>query len=231
MTTYTIDKTTWRSPNFTPRPHPPASVVVHSCEGSLPYPRVGSLPWLCSPASHVAAHYYVCRDTDIFELVHPDLAAWHAGDALSPYINSHSIGVECEHHVGQDWPTCQRDALAWLLRDLMERYGIHAADIETHGQVALPGPYKRKVDPSDWPHADFLAWRQANVAKPPAAQYRTLIDVFILESPGANGKIALAGTAFFGRGVILMFDEVRKDGWAHLASGLGFVPVSYLEKV
>lgn len=154
---YPIDTTTWRSPNYGSRYDARISaVVVHSCEGTLPSPRSSSLPWLCNPASKVSAHYYVCRDATIFRLVDDVNAAWHAGVCVSAFSNLRSIGIECEHRSGQDWPTIQRNALAWLIQTLIPLYHIVPSAIETHGQIALPGPYDRKHDPTDWPHGDFL---------------------------------------------------------------------------
>jgi N-acetylmuramoyl-L-alanine amidase-like protein len=154
-----IDTTQWRSPNFNERASAILSIVVHSCEGVWPSPRVSSLPWLCNPASRVSCHYYVCRNTEIFQLVDDDNEAWHAGPALPRFDNASSIGVECEHRSGQNWPAEQKDALAWLLRRLIAAHRIPVAAIETHGQIAIKGPYKRKVDPTDWPHDDFVRWR------------------------------------------------------------------------
>lgn len=168
---YSIDRTTWVSPNHSPRTGPPTSIVVHSCEGALPSPRATSLPWLCNPNSRVSTGYYVCRDTTIFQLVDDMEQAWHAGGlqdngtwtAQPAYSNPHSIGIECEHRSGQDWPSAQKDALAWLLRLLVARWGIAVDHIDTHGQIAIAGPYKRKVDPTNWPRPAFLAWRDQNV--------------------------------------------------------------------
>lgn len=182
--TYMIDTTTWRSPasNYSKRPAVPTSIVVHSCEGALPSPRDTSLPWLCNPASRVSTGYYVCRDTTIFQLVSDTNAAWHAGGqqadgswtAQQAFDNNHSIGIECEHRSGQDWPNAQKDALAWLIKQLCAHYHITTQKIETHGQIAIAGPYSRKTDPSNWPHADFVVWRDALFAQPIAFRVQGL---------------------------------------------------------
>jgi hypothetical protein len=182
--TYTIDVSTWRSPasNYGPRPSSPTSLVIHSCEGKLPNPRESSLPWLVNPASKVSTGYYVCRDATIYQLVSDAHAAWHAGGkqdngtwtAQEAFDNNHSIGIECEHRSGQTWPGVQKDALAWLIRGLCARYAIASPSIETHGQIALAGPYVRKHDPSDWPHANFVDWRDALFASPVAYRVQGL---------------------------------------------------------
>lgn len=194
---YTINTTAWRSPasNYSKRPGVPTSIVVHSCEGALPEPRDTSLPWLCNPASGVSTGYYVCRNLEIFQLVSDSNAAWHAGGqqtngtwtAQQAFDNNHSIGIECEHRSGQDWPAAQKDALAWLIRQLCARYAIDAAHIETHGQIALPGPYHRKIDPTNWPHADFVQWRDALFAAPIA--YR-VVGLPVYQRSDLTGALA-----------------------------------------
>lgn len=176
---FSIDHTTWRSPNYGSRHGAPIkSIVVHSCEGKAPHPRSTSLPWLCNPASKVSAHYYVCRNADIFQLVSDANEAWHAGVCLSSFNNIWSLGIECEHRASQDWPSVQRAALAWLLQTIIPKYHILPSAIETHGQVALPGPYDRKHDPTDWSHRDFSFFADSLYmdAPPPAADrhYRVL---------------------------------------------------------
>jgi hypothetical protein len=171
MTAYTVNLTTWRSPpsNYSDRSSSPSSIVVHSCEGALPDPRSSSLPWLCNPDSSVSTGYYVCRNTEIFQLVSDSNAAWHAGGqqdngtwtAQPAFDNYHSIGIECEHCSGQDWPAAQKDALAWLIRQLCALYAIGNTQIETHGQIAIAGPYSRKSDPTNWPHDSFVDWRNS----------------------------------------------------------------------
>ena len=168
---YTIDTTTWRSPNYTDRPGAITAIVVHSCEGRWPFPRQSSLPWLCDPVSKVSCHYYVCRNAEIFQLVDDRRQAWHAGGrqddgtwtAQPDYANAKSLGIECEHRAGQDWPEAQRQALAWLLRQLMTLHQIPLEKIETHGQIAIKGPYIRKQDPTNWPHGEFVKWRKAQL--------------------------------------------------------------------
>ncbi len=63
--------------------------------------------------------------------------------------------------------------MAWLLQELCKSYAILTTNVDTHGQVALPGPYIRKIDPTDWPHPDFIAWRD-QVLRPPAKPYQVM---------------------------------------------------------
>jgi N-acetyl-anhydromuramyl-L-alanine amidase AmpD len=224
---YAIDSTTWRSPNYGSRNGVPiTTLVIHSCEGRLPAPRVTSLPWLCNPASRVSSHYYLCRDTSIFQLVDDAHEAWHAGGlqddgtwtAQPAYSNPHSIGIECEHRSGQDWPSAQKATLAWLVQTLAARYHIAPPQIETHGQIAIAGPYKRKTDPTNWPHAGFVAWRDANVGMPTTKRYKVL-GTPVWQQQQCTGPIAL----YLNPGAIVEVDRVYPEGTAHLSTGAGFI--------
>lgn len=228
---YQIDTVTWRSPNYSERTQPIESLVIHSCEGVWPTPRSSSLPWLCKPESPthpdpVSCHYYVCRNTEIFQLVDDDQAAWHAGVALPRWDNASSIGIELEHRAGMNWPAVQKDALAWLIRHLIAAHRIPMVAVETHGQIAIKGPYIRKKDPSDWPHADFVAWRQA-VASP---LVRTV-------KAGPRGAIAQqdrrpdAPTAglWYPPGSWIQVDDLTSGYW-HASDGIGFIPRGQVEE-
>lgn len=219
MPAYTIDATTWRSPNYDGRTKPIGSMVVHSCEGTPPHPRLTSLPWLCNPKSGVSTHYYVCRDTTIFQLVNDQHRAWHAGAAQLPFVNNVSIGIECEHHRGQDWPLIQKSALAWLIQSLSSRYAIPARLIETHGQIAIPGPYRRKVDPTDWPHGEFLLFVGTALATQPR-----IVRAGPFGALARTDYMAAAPTvAYFPPGTAIEIDGFSKNSYRHAASGIGFI--------
>lgn len=240
--TYAIDATTWRSPNYSRRAHAPTAIVVHSCEGALPSPRATSLPWLCTPASHVSTGYYVCRDTTIYQLVDDMNEAWHAGGlqesgiwtAQPAYSNPHSLGIECEHRSGQDWPKAQKDALAWLLCTLSATYTIPATAIETHGQIAIAGPYSRKIDPTNWPHAAFVAWRDVILTTPPTPpapltkHYRVKRTMI---SQRQAGGAPYAGELAPGEEVVADVWYADNGGTIHLQDDRGFVLLSELESV
>jgi N-acetylmuramoyl-L-alanine amidase len=225
--TYIIDTTTWRSPNYGARPGGITSIVVHSCEGRAPEPRKTSLPWLCNPASRVSCHYYVCRDTTIYQLVDDAHEAWHAGVCQWQYDNDVSLGIECEHRSGMDWPVAQKDALAWLLQTLTARYSIGKALVDTHGQIAIKGPYIRKSDPTNWPHQAFIGWRDAVLAPAPITKaYR---GRRIMISQPSTGGPPYAGEIAPGEEVIV--DKWYTTGMVHLQDGRGFVLLSDLEPV
>lgn len=166
-----IDATTWRSPNHAPRSKKISAIVVHHGTGT----RTSDLRWLTNPASRVSAHYYVCRDGTIYQLVPDDRVAWHAGDALIGLerdVNGISLGIEMEHTndpkipVAQhhtDWPSAQLDALSWLLRLKLATYNLRTSAIYSHRAVAVPSG--RKTDPGPErplaPESAFRTWVDA----------------------------------------------------------------------
>jgi len=97
--------------------------------------------------------------------------------------------------------------------------------IDTHGQIALPGPYDRKVDPSDWPHADFIQWRDAQFV-PTTKRYRAR-HMYI--SQRQEGGEPYAGELYPGEEIVA--DKWYTNGRVHLQDGRGFVLLSDLEPV
>lgn len=241
MPFYTIDAKTWRSPNYGDRAKPPTAIVIHSCEGALPSPRKTSLPWLCNPASKVSTGYYVCRDATIYQLVDDMHEAWHAGGrqddgtwtAQPIYSNPRSIGIECEHHAGQDWPEAQKAALSWLVYTLAARYTIRPDMIETHGQIAIKGPYQRKVDPTNWPHAAFVVWRADTLLSPPPPPPEPLTKRYRVKRTMISQR-QVGGAPYAGE--LRPGDEIVADKWytnnkIHLQDGRGFVDLADIEAI
>jgi hypothetical protein len=175
-----IDARTWRSPNHNHRPDgvAPSMIILHSCEGRLPAPRAGSLPWLCNPqpknpSARVSCHYYVCRDGAIFQLVDDSEEAWHAGASLlkgEHFLGRVSLGIELEHRQGQNWPVVQLNALRALCLELIARYRIPQDRIVAHRWIAVDRLNRtgRKSDPTDWPDTALKAWIAGLYTRPPA---------------------------------------------------------------
>ena len=174
----------------------PTSIVVHSTSN----PRVKNTAFTAEAAflrdsANVSAHYLIGKDGRIVQFLEPaPWAAWHAGECKPGWTNSTSVGIELHHSVGDAaYPEAQKAALAWLLRDLCASFRIPYTRIETHGQVATPGPYSRKSDPSDWRYLDFIMWRNAVFAPKPvplpptATPYRVKATMWVSETPGPRG--------------------------------------------
>lgn len=67
-------------------------------------------------------------------------------------------------------------------------------------------------------------------APPSGVPYMAMHTQAVFESPAPDGKVALNGMAEIRAGTAIEIDEIKK-GWAHLASGLGFVPSGILRKL
>jgi hypothetical protein len=232
--TFSIDVTSYNKTAAYPVNHgyerrtaPPTAIVVHSTEGTIGQSLNNAALYLYTTPK-VSAHFLIGRGGEIIQFLDPRaFAAWHAGNARVAYDNQHSIGIECLHAKGETWPAVQQNALGWLLLWLTDMYGIAPAAIDTHGQIALPGPYKRKIDPTDWSHVAFIDWRDALVSPPPplpVVQHYTVRGLPVYQAQSLTGPTA----GYLATGDAVAVDALYADGAGHLASGLGFVDMKGL---
>lgn len=129
----------------------PNYVIIHhtaqnSCEQTL---RTFTMP-----RTQVSAHYVICRDGVVHQMLNDYLRAWHGGVARwgnLTDINSSSIGIELDNNGYEPFSPQQIRSLLILLDTLQHRYAIPAANFIGHGDIA-PG---RKVDPSA-----YFPWQQ-----------------------------------------------------------------------
>lgn len=70
------------------RPHPPTEITLHITEGTTPNGAFATFAASLAP-HRVSAHFIVCRDGAIWQLVPLSRVAWHASQ-----VNYHSIGIE-----------------------------------------------------------------------------------------------------------------------------------------
>ena len=236
MAEFTIDSTSFnkaaRYPlryGYQARGTRPTSIVVHSTEG-VRGQTLGSAARYLFASNMVSAHYLIGREGIIIQMLDPiKYQAWHAGDALTSWDNAKSIGIELLHARGEDWPAVQKDALAWLLRRLTTDYRIALHAINTHGQVAIPGPYKRKKDPTDWPHSEFIAWRD-RLGPPPLInpldpQPYKVRGLPIYQRQDMTGPVV----DVLPTGAQLEIDKTYANGAGHDARGRGFLDMDGLE--
>jgi N-acetylmuramoyl-L-alanine amidase len=107
---------------------------------------------LCDPAFEVSCHWLISETGVVEGLVPEEMRAWHAGAgswAGLEDINSHSIGIELANSGNQPFSEPQMVALEDLLRGIMARWGIPAARVIAHSDMAP----ERKGDPGarfDW---------------------------------------------------------------------------------
>lgn len=256
MMSFSIDATTYDKPHAYPvghgyatRPSLPTAIVVHSTEGAKGQSLQSAANYLYHSAD-VSSDFLIGKAGEIIQFLDSrHYQAWHAGGyqsdtglwtAQPAYSNPHSIGIELLHASGESWPVVQKDALAWLLYLLTLDYLIPSLAVETHGQIAIAGPYQRKTDPTNWPHAEFIAWRDSALSPAPAYhQYRVVAPcaVFTSRSPAAP----LAGGPDGGQTHLAAGDVINmgqeQDGWLWVsdspttAPGIGFIPSSYARPV
>lgn len=121
----------------------PSFIILHhteepDCEAALQK--------LTHPGTGVSAHYLICKDGTIYQLVPDHARAWHAGVSRWGAItdmNSVSLGIELDNYGSEPFPDVQIESLVTLLKTLRERYAIPPQHVLGHSEIA-PG---RKTDP------------------------------------------------------------------------------------
>ena len=210
----------------------PTSIIIHSTNGNRGSTFAGEARFLVNRPD-VSAHYLEGKAGQIAEVLPPEYRAWHAGKATADYTNTRSIGIECHHAIGDNWPTMQIAALTWLVQRLMAIHDIPRNRIATHRAVALPPG--RKVDPSDWSDAVFDEWRDGLVPQGTATtMVVTLNGVRIRQGPGIAFPIIgqLNASEIIAVDQIVEGEEVLGNRrWAHLADGRGYMTMSFLREV
>jgi N-acetylmuramoyl-L-alanine amidase len=124
-----------RKPNF---------VIIHhtaqnSCEETL--------KTFTIPRTAVSAHYVICKDGTIHQMLNDYMRAQHAG--ISKWgnlidINSSSIGIELDNNGFEPFDSLQMNSLLVLLNRLKQKYTIPTANFIGHGDIAPT----RKNDPN-----------------------------------------------------------------------------------
>ena len=110
------------SPNYTGGSRPDdfsvRYVVIHDTEGGC----AASLNWLLNPDAGGSAHFLVCQDGTIYQLVRVHDIAWHAGNW---YVNQHSIGIEHEgYRDSGGYTLAQYTASAAIVRTVVRMAGV-----------------------------------------------------------------------------------------------------------
>ncbi len=122
----------------------PNAVIIHhttqkSCEQTL--------KTFTTPKSQVSAHYVICEDGTLHQMLNDYLRAWHAGAGKwsgQADINSTSIGIEIDNDGTEPFTEAQLNCLLGLLKKLKKTYSIATANFIGHAEIAPT----RKVDPS-----------------------------------------------------------------------------------
>lgn len=236
---YSLDTTTYHSPNFDARPKgvTPDAICIHTTEGWWP----SDAAWLCNPDAGVSTHYVIPpTGTIIYQLVGDSKRAWHAG--TSSYNgrsnwNDFSIGIEVSHLKGQPWPAGQKDTTAALCRYLLAHFPILQPNIAAHRWVATPAG--RKQDPTDWNDAELDAWI-ASLYTPTVVRYTVVSPCAIFTARDPSSP--LAGGPNDGQTWLEVGDSINgeaqpQDGWVWCSPnatdppGIGFLPVAYVRPI
>lgn len=159
-----------------------------------------ALATLTDPKREVSAHYLIARDGRIIYLVDELKRAWHAGDSYwggNRDLNSSSIGIELDNNGIEPFAEAQITMLIALLGDLKARWGIPAANVLGHSDVAPA----RKVDPGalfPWRRlavAGFGLWCDPPFDPPPAG----VDDATLLSALGYDVMVPWSAVAAFKR--------------------------------
>ena len=240
--------------NYAPGNQGRAAVVIHVMDGSL----IGTISWFASPKSGVSSHFGIDEYGNVKQFVSILDTSFANGltyDAtrkcwvdptnypltgnytptwqlLQPPINPNRRTITIER-AGRprDTPSAaMTTATVLLLRWLAVQYPQFAPyeagrTLIGHSHIA---PRHRANCPG--PNADLAGLARVANGPPAPATYRVTAAMWVSETPGPYGPIALQGAATLPRGAVVEIDEV-KEGWAHLANQTGFVPIGGLERI
>ena len=163
-------------------------IVVH-------YTGMESGAWVkavCDQSTELSAHFLVKDDGQIVQLIDESKRAWHAGKSYWRGIadmNSASIGIELTnpgHPYGyQPFPSTQIKALKELLRDIIRRHKLDAAQaLLAHSDIAPT----RKEDPGElFPWQELAQEGLGLWPKPRAEDYGAFNDRDVAELLRAIG--------------------------------------------
>ena len=124
-----------RKPNFV--------IIHHTAQNSCPQ----TLRTFTLPRTQVSAHYVICKDGTVFQMLNDYLRAWHAGVSRWGSItdvNSSSIGIELDNNGFEPFTEPQIRSLLIALDTLKKRYNIPVANFIGHADIAPT----RKNDPN-----------------------------------------------------------------------------------
>ena len=247
------------SPNFNQRPWTIKAVVWHATGGRtsighLCDPAPVNADGQPDPRLVVSAHYLISKKGEIFQLVDEGKRAWHAGaDEIPGHPgedpNDISIGIELENlnNDKDPYPDAQVTAAIELAQQINVRYALTRAAHVTHHQVAPT----RKVDPlgldvDDLLDRIFVAVHTSATAPtaPPLAEgdtranktYRVITNtLYVRQAP--NTHAVIAARVYYGQRIEV--DVIKTKGteaingdvrWGHLANGIGFVSMRYVQE-
>ena len=118
-------------------------VIHHTAQNSCDQ----TLKTFTLPRTSVSAHYVICKDGTVHQMLNDYLRAWHGGVGRWGSItdvNSASIGIELDNNGTEAFAEPQLNSLLSLLDTLKKRHNIPPANFIAHSDMAPT----RKVDPN-----------------------------------------------------------------------------------
>jgi hypothetical protein len=177
----------------------------------------------------------------------------HAAEGNSYTVGGklhYSVGVEMIGYFGRLTYHPQQSALLrsaltairnrWKTFDFVYTAApLHRPDLH-RGGISLHRDYNKPACPAAAITPEYvISVLNATPAAPvsPLLRYRLKAPAAIFETPTPRGPIALGGGAKIEEGAIVVIDDLRADGWAHIGAAspqfanVGFLPVGVLELV
>jgi N-acetylmuramoyl-L-alanine amidase len=124
-----------RKPNFV--------VIHHTAQANCSQ----TLKTFTLPQTQVSAHYVICKNGTVHQMLNDYLRAWHGGVGrwgTNTDINSASIGIELDNNGFEAFAEPQMSSLLILLDTLKLKYNIPPPNFIGHADVAPT----RKTDPN-----------------------------------------------------------------------------------
>ncbi|MDX5401306.1 MAG: N-acetylmuramoyl-L-alanine amidase [Rhodobacterales bacterium] len=170
------------SPNQGPRRDGarPDMVVIHYTAMDS---AAAALERLCDPTAEVSAHYLICPQGRVWQMVDEAQRAWHAGagrwGAVTD-VNSRSIGIELANRGDHPFAAAQMDALEGVLAQVMARWAIPPERVIGHSDMAP----LRKSDPG--PRFDWRRLARRGLSVWPDIQDAPPASDFLTDAAGAG---------------------------------------------
>ena len=146
------------SPNYSSRNGKKIDMIV--LHHTATYSELPVITWFQDIHSDVSAHYIICKNGSVINMVKEKNRAWHCRG-----YNSSSIGIECVSN-NQPLTKEQNEALVGLIKELFDRYGLNAHDVQGHGYL----PKTSTVCPSmlfgSKGIMSFIQWKKDNLPEP-----------------------------------------------------------------
>ena len=179
-----------------------------------------------------SAHYFVGHKGEIWQCVEDKDIAWHCGanKYKHPYCrNTNSIGIEmcCRQNSSNGtwyFEDATVNATIVLIKELMQKYNIPASNVIRHYDVTgkvCPEPYVR----------DAAAWNtfKASLVTPATTGYVVRITADVLNvRKGPGTGYGIVTTVKEGQAYTIIAES---NGWGKLKSGVGWIKLSYTERV